>query len=620
MGILRFFYSLLNNHPQVAGKLKANDKVHSRCKIDVLALDLNAVIHPVYQSLLNPPTHKSLIVRSSHPPAVVPRIDFSFRKVFEGVCEKIDELMDSVRPSKTLYLAIDGVAGAAKQSQQRQRRFHSALIKTEAEFKRFDSNCISPGTVFMNEFSGYLREYIRSKILSDTKYRHIDIIISNEKVPGEGEHKIIRWLSSRKRDLPQKDELQPDRKADNHVTSDVKCCIYSPDADLIMLSLGLNQSGIFILRDNAYDGMDCKYFFVDIDYLRTVVVKLMGAKLNFNPPTSILVIRDVPIKDFLVGDAPFGYQLIQDYIVMCFTLGNDFLPTVPSVNISTGAITTLTEMYSRVVANHGHLVILNREEKKYRFSLQTLKVFFQEMANHETRMLYDKYVQTNRGYFENRDPILDVCVEKPSLPERRGRERKSGTPTGVPREPLDFKRYCELYYQAKLPGVEKDVVCYEYIRGLLFVLNYYLKGIPDWNWCYPFHYAPFFTDLYAYMSSSENIKRLEGITFEGGRPMSMYEQLLSILPSRSRELLSPSLRGLMNPDSAITDFYPSGELKMDYDGKKNNYEAIILLPLVDLKRLRESYSSIKLTESELKGNEVGQVKLYRANKKKRVAS
>jgi 5'-3' exoribonuclease 1 len=71
-----------------------------------------------------------------------------------------------VQPRHVLYLAVDGVAPRAKMNQQRSRRFRSAKeaevtaseiiarggVNLESH-KRFDSNCITPGTDFMLKLS-----------------------------------------------------------------------------------------------------------------------------------------------------------------------------------------------------------------------------------------------------------------------------------------------------------------------------------------------------------------------------------------------------------------------------------------------------------------------------------
>ena len=131
-------------------------------------------------------------------------------------------------------MCIDGVAGIAKLAQQRQRRFKSAKENDDnKDPNKFNPNCISAGTSFLNFLSKYIDWFIRMMITTNPFWKNLEIIFSDEKIKGEGEHKIIDYI--------RKNGLECE-----------SFCIHGMDADLIMLSLSLDKNNIYVFRDNIF--------------------------------------------------------------------------------------------------------------------------------------------------------------------------------------------------------------------------------------------------------------------------------------------------------------------------------------------------------------------------------
>ena len=67
-------------------------------------------------------------------------------------------------------------------------------------------------------------------------------------------------------------------------------------------------------------------------------------------------------------------------------------------------------------------------------------------------------------------------------------------------------------------------------------------------------------------------------------------------------------------DSPIIDFYPE-DFELDLNGKKNDWEAVILIPFIDERRLLDAVSSVDpalIPEAEAKGNERGCQLIYQS--------
>ena len=210
-----------------------------------------------------------------------------------------------VKPTKGVYIAIDGVVPMAKMKQQRLRRFKSAWLVERGlaegqqsntltaatcphQVARWDTNAITPGTLFM----GKLRQTLEAEAKKQKGW-----IISSSDEPGEGEHKVMEQL--RKSSKSSKSSCSSGTETVSHA-------VYGLDADLIVLSL------------------------------------LTQDTLGSSSPTSLWLFREeVAERQELASPAePFQWfsidalrlilseqVVLRDYCFAMSFLGNDFLPS-----------------------------------------------------------------------------------------------------------------------------------------------------------------------------------------------------------------------------------------------------------------------------------------------------
>lgn len=291
----------------------------------------------------------------------------------------IDRIFAMIRPRKLLYLAIDGVAPRAKMNQQRSRRFRAAQEarlkrEKEAEIRQemrdkgvedvessdddssnFDSNCITPGTPFMDLVARSLRYYIAHKINTEAAWQHINVILSDASVPGEGEHKIMDYI--------RKQRLEPSHDPNlEHV-------IYGLDADLIMLSMATHEARFHVLREDVFADekerstacFKCgrQGHMADRCTEETKVEQDVGSSAPITEKPFIFLRVNV-LREYLEAELkpqkPVGFEFnleraLDDWIFLCFFVGNDFLPHLPSLELREGAIDILIKIYKDIQPN-----------------------------------------------------------------------------------------------------------------------------------------------------------------------------------------------------------------------------------------------------------------------------
>ena len=123
-----------------------------------------------------------------------------------------------------------------------------------------------------------------------------------------------------------------------------------------------------------------------------------------------------------------------------------------------------------------------------------------------------------------------------------------------------------------------------YMEGLIWNLKYYYQGCASWSWYYPFHYGPMLSDL---VGLKELMSEIDFGEHNYGKPLKPFEQLMGCMPPSSSGLLPEPYRWLMTDQhSPVSEFYPRS-FTVDMNGKRWPWEAVVLLPFLDARRLVE---------------------------------
>uniref|UniRef100_A0A182LSR4 5'-3' exoribonuclease 1 n=1 Tax=Anopheles culicifacies TaxID=139723 RepID=A0A182LSR4_9DIPT len=597
MGVPKFFRYMSERYPCLSELVRENQVP----EFDNLYLDMNGIIH-----------------NCSHPNDA----DINFRihedGIFEAIFNYVEFLFKLIRPQQLFFIAVDGVAPRAKMNQQRGRRFRSAheahelLERAKANGDpipsdgAFDSNCITPGTPFMVRLQTALEHFIQVKIATDRLWKACTVILSGHETPGEGEHKIMEYIRH--------------AKAQPGFNPNLRHCLYGLDADLIMLGLCTHERYFSLLREEVKFGKT--------DKKETVLKDIRFYLLHLTLLSEYLELEFASIRDRL--RFPFDInKLIDDWVLMGYLVGNDFIPNMPNMHINENALPILYSAYKDVIPemdgyiNEGGILNLPR-----------LQLLMRRLADIDRQMFLDRY--TDLKYLEQKcgkdnleafdvsaDEIITssdmdkdlvaLIMSSEMLDSDAEDNDMPATLDDIENDPeifeKEFYNYKRNYYITKMGYADfneevraEQTECY--IRALQWTLLYYYRGVASWSWYYPHHYAPFISDV-------DNFADLK-LEFEMARPFLPFQQLLSVLPAASREHLPPAYHDLMtNPQSAVYDFYPT-DFRTDLNGKQQAWEAVVLIPFIDEKRLLKAMAPCDtfLTDEEKQRNVHGPMLKY----------
>ena len=295
------------------------------------------------------------------------------------------------------YIAIDGVPSKSKMITQKIRRYNGTLMsfvnkkiyeKHKKDIKKninryiyeenrisWNRGKISPGTLFMDK--------INNKLSNDRFINEIKLICPNLKKyifsgsyePGEGEKKIVDHLRTLK-----------------NIKS--KYLIYSPDSDVILLSLllntkfnDINNQKIYSLKMLRHNQQKNNYNIIDIDNFGDELYNYVFSKIGNNKLD----------RDYIVNDIVFIYTIF----------GNDFLPKIESVNVKYDFF-EIINIYCIILKklkgkiNFNYLIFYSKKDGLKNINHLFFFNLIKELQMDEGGRLYKVYMQNN---YRNYDKI-----------------------------------------------------------------------------------------------------------------------------------------------------------------------------------------------------------------------
>ena len=520
MGVSGFYRWLVQRYPLVRHRL--NDLAHP--KINHFYIDFNCIIYNSIR-LIKP----------------VENGDNTF--LFNEVCRYLDLLVQTIKPESTLFIAVDGPAPLAKCSQQRTRRFLASRDHVEGTFSTAN---ISVGTPFMEKLHEHLKNFFAQRVKEDKTWSKPRIIYSSHRTPGEGEHKFFTYIR--------------EQKKSGQLNENETHCVYSPDADLIFLSLQTGIKNMYIMREwtqwmGPFEGVGNG----ELDKMR---VSQNDFELLHLP-----ILIDYFKKQYHCegeeGEKNIQ-RIINDFIAISFLVGNDFIPHFPEINIASGDFDYVLSTYQLAISDKHKFLI----EENITFNQESLYLF------------------------------LQALIKK--VGEEHEKKKKGGKDQGLRLHTIDGARsYLKSKYKGQYDehGVFEEQLCHAVLDSFNWVLKYYLEGVPSWTWSFNYHYAPPLVLVAEYTKGYES-------KFELDRPPYPLEQLLCILPPKMCKILPGAFGSLMFKPSPLAKFYPE-KFNVDLNGRKYEHEGCVLIPFINVQEVRaETSKQISLlSDEEKKRNE-----------------
>ena len=531
------------------------------------------------------------------------------RKMFQRIIDYTNYVIRFVGPTDCVYFAVDGVAPLAKIRQQRQRRFGYAhdyrkeiMDKYGIKYNDAWSNVvITPGTEFMHKIHAKVMDYYSSegnrKMFCGPKNSNLKIMYSSYHIPGEGEHKILKDI---------KEKFGEDNKK--------KIAIYGLDADLIFLAMASRIDNIYLVREEfnvtgaknpIMDPLDIAetLVYADIDATKECINRTFIDEItSYNICESGLTNENDEEFDIYSYDAEDLKKIsfVNDYILICFILGNDFLPHFPSVDLRRKGMELVIAKYVETFYNNGSLMV-EIIDGNVKINNDIFAEFISGLAHDEYSFFVDRlrhFIKREKNQtkcWDSEKYKIEIWKKENLIGEKINDDIMLGIGT---EDDWKFRYYKHMGCEEHQDEF-KNELCANYLEGISWVSKYYFSGCTDWQWQYNYHHPPLISDLgnYVYQLHKKKEFDMNKLKLNDRGPLPMFVQLLSVLPPKFNYLLPQSYRKLTSGPSPISDMYPE-EYEVDKLYKSKLYQCVPLIPNLNVQRVLDCVEGLKLSKLE----------------------
>jgi len=462
-----------------------------------------------------------------------------------AICDDILRLVKSVKPKNYLVIAFDGIAPIAKISQQRERRYGKSkgLVEEDTHKWKWNSDAITPGTEFMIMLDNKIIQWLKHFESELPK----NIIYSSHLDPGEGEHKIMKYI--------REEKIRCEDNGPN--------VLYGLDADLTILSMLSPLEYIYLYKE-GWDNIK------KIDTLKIIPIESFKTLIN-----NSLSIDRVPV----LPKYEEVNQSCRDFAIMIQMIGNDFLSNIMSLH-------TPHFSFGDYLLKAYNKVRLPLTEKNGQIIWDNFKLFIHELTHDEEEMLLKIHKEELPYPYQD---LQDSVTSKPILTLDYTKFRYLWY--GRILEPRD--KLCLDLMESYNDDPENDFfdsikplnsdavyeICDNYLKGMQWIIRYYMfghNGVTQ-SYIYNYDYAPLLYNLNSYLQSEDTIFPTIEETFPRAEDIifNPIHQLLAVLPPSSRKLLPIIYRDLF--DGPLMNIAPV-DFEVELQGAYKKYEEFPLLP------------------------------------------